>query len=310
MAKTYLEAVRDSISTAEAHIVTEYDDDFEGTLASISRVPRYAMMTEPGKVAIVTDEPGVAQFYQTTQAQFALHSSRFVTQLASDWYVFFENVPTRQLLSSGKLVTLNTLTLFPKADDGIRGEFLWERYRDEREAQVPNVDNPQTPVPIEAVRNLKLHSDHLDRVRAGDAAGIEKSLSKDCIWAVRSILPDREANPMMKAEGPSAVRDYFEKLFAAWEIREVSVLTRTMKDWFVFAEEHWVITGRQGSDEGNTVQFRKASIYPVTRVGELQGELGYSTNIESTEWSERPALGRPFWLGEGYKVNDDGTITK
>lgn len=305
---SYLDAVRESLTTMETHVVSEYTHNNDGILASVTKEPRYAMMMKPGSVAIVTSSEGVAQFYRETQAIFELVASRVVSQLATDWFVFLENVPTRRDIASGRSITLNTCTLFPKAADGIRGEFVWERYLDNREADLPRVENPATPVPLQAVRNLKIHSDHLARLSSRRIDDIVASLSEDCIWAVRNYLPDHDTSPMMKAEGQAAVYSYFEKLFDTWEFEEVSVLNRSVKDWYVFAEELYVVRARSGVEQGKRKQFRKASIYPITQVGRIQGELGYGTDLVDAISAPRSSVGRAFWLEPGVAVLEDGTL--
>lgn len=170
------------------------------------------------------------------------------------------------------------------------------------------MDNPTTPVPLQAVRNLKIHADHLARLSSGCIDDIVASLSEDCIWAVRNYLPDRDTSPMMKAEGPAAVRSYFEKLMDTWEFEEISVLNRLVKDWYVFAEELYVARARSGAERGKRKQFRKASIYPITQAGRIQGELGYGTDLTDAASASRSPVGRPFWFEPGMEVLEDGTL--
>ena len=117
-----------TLQTAEEHIASEYIDDLPATLASVTAKPTYAFMPEPGRIMVITDPEGVRDFYLGVRSSFDPVASRLFTHLGSDWYVFSENVPTRRLHESGRYVTMNTVNLFPRAADGIQGEFLWERY--------------------------------------------------------------------------------------------------------------------------------------------------------------------------------------
>lgn len=306
----YVEAVLGSLSTAERHVDSEYVDEHEETLASVSRQPRYAMMPEPGTVRVITDSAGVASFYEDARKAFLPGASRIVAQIATDWYVFLENVPTRIDASTGIARTLHTATLFPKAPDGIRGEFLWERDANEEPPDGFTLANARGPVPHLAARNLGLHERFLGALCQGSEDALRSMLDDRCIWATRNYLADAAARPMAKLEGPGEVASNFAAWLETFELERISILNRIATDWYVFAEELLVIRPRSGAHRGERREYRKASIYPVTPAGRLQGELGFGTDIEQASPSSETTLGAAFWERQDSARPHDPALTR
>lgn len=288
MEDSYVEAVLGTLKTAERHIDSEYVDDHAETLASVSREPRYAMMPEPGVVRVISDYAGVAKFYEDARAAFIPGASRIVAQIATDWYVFLENVPTRISAVTGGARTLHTATLFPKAPDGIRGEFLWERSGALADRDVGR-SGDVSPL---SVRNLQVHETVLRSLCAGDFSRLGLLLEDNCIWAERNYLSDAEVRPMLELQGPQAVVDSLRQWRERFVLERVSILNRLVTDWYVFAEE-LVVAKRIG--DADRCQCRKASIYPVSPEGKIQGMLSYGTEVEAAGPSTDRTLGAAFW---------------
>jgi hypothetical protein len=298
-----VEAVLRSLKTAERHVDSEYVDDHAETLASVSREPRYAMMPKPGVVKVICDGAGVAQFYEDARDAFLPGASRIVAQIATDWYVFLENVPTRIDAVSLAPRTLHTATLFPKAPDGIRGEFLWERSVSDPapDFHVPHADGP---VPHASVRNLQIHERYLGALLSGDNEEIGELLDRSCIWAERNYLPDATERPMLELVGADAVVDSLACWRSAFRLERISILNRLVTDWYVFAEELLVM-----GDAGDTArrQYRRAAIYPITPTGKIQGTLAYGTDIEPASPTAEHELGAAFWERAGpHDAKDPG----
>lgn len=305
MSTDHAEAVLQSLRTAEGHVHAEYLEDLSGTLASVSREPRYAMMPEPGRVAVICDNEGVVKFYNDSRRNFIPGASRMVAQVATDWYVFFENVPTRVSAVDGRINTIHTTTLFPKAPDGIRGEFLWERYvTTDAPAGLPALEGAAPHVPAMTVRNLGIHEQYLDALCKGERGRIAAMLDEKCICAVRNYLPDtpnapNAANaPMATAQGARESMALLDRWLDAWAVERVCILNRLATDWYVFAEELLVVSAKRGPDRGLRRQYRKATVYPINPAGRIQGELGYGTDLEAPSASADHTLGMAYFVGK------------
>ncbi len=289
------------LQTAETHLASEYVDDLEATLASVTATPTYAFMPEPGAVKVVTTPAGVEQFYVDARAAFEPIASRLITHITSDWYEFQDNVPTRRSEQTGELMTLNTVNIFPAAADGIQGEFLWERYpSDEQPPVVPAELGPAQRTPTLALRNAKLHEAFLDRLRVADLDGLLAACEPDCLWATRSYLPDAGETPLMVAENRDRLRELLVTWTETFEVVNLSVLTRHSTDWYVFAEELYTVRHRGGERAGETSQFRKATVYPIGAGGRIQGEIGYGTEMHEPVPRSRTEVGRVGWVAQHF----------
>jgi SnoaL-like domain len=287
-----LDAALASIATAERHIETEYQDDLSLTLATVTAEhPRYAMMPTPGRIEVVTDSDGVRAFYENSRAIFRPAALRIRTQIATDWYFFLEGVASRRDTATGEEFTINTVTLFPAAADGIVGEFLWERHEaPPGSRQAPDARGARTDLPVAAVRSLALHDALVQALRANDLDALVAPFAEDFLLANRSYIA---GSPMVKGEGRGAARSYWEEFLATYQVEDVAVVNRNATEWYVFAEEALTVARRIGGDRAE--QFRVAVFYPLNAEGQIQGELGYGTDLAPAAGGVRPALGRAFY---------------
>jgi hypothetical protein len=303
----YTPGIAEVMATAEGHISAEYVGDLEGIMASVSRSPTYAFMSEPGHVATVTDIEGVRRFYLESREQFIPMASRMLTHIASDWYEFFENVPTRKIVSSGELLTMNNVVMFPKASDGIQGEFLWERYGSDATSEESSPDvglGTVHGVPLRRLSNANIHEALLQRLRNGEPQHLGAMFDETCVRVGRNYASDAEDQPLVKAEGRGPVGETFTAWFNAYDVVAISVLERLATEWYVFAEELYTVRRRQGRLAGQLCEFRKASVYPIGGNGLIQGELGFGTAlIEVGDRSVRE-FGAVSWTRVGEFVDD------
>ena len=301
---TYLEQALGSLRTAETHISTEYQDDLDITIATITKTnPRFAFMPVPGRIKLETKADGVRAFYENSRAVFQPAALRIRHQLTTDWYYFLEGVASRFGREDGKEYTINSLTLFPKADDGIVGEFLWERYEVPDPSEDPAMFDPsvapgaRTDLPLRAVRSLRVHDRLVQALRANDPAGVVADFADDFLLGARSYLPD--GGPMVTGEGREAAAAYWRAFFAAYRIEELSVLNRLTGEWYVFAE-HAVTVTRRDDPAAPAEQFRTASLYPIVGAGRVQGELGYGTDVGPASTREGGNRGIAFYKREDH----------
>lgn len=299
---TYIDAVLESCETAMGHLITEYVNDLEWTLRTVGSNPTYAFMPEPGTMTVITDPVGVKQFYVDSRQEALPSVTRILTHVSSDWYEFLENAPTRQVVKERRDATLNTVTLFPKGVGGIQGEFLWERAPedDPEPLPVPEGLNPAAVIPTVRLRNAKVHERYLDAVRGGRIDEMLSWLTPDALWAVRSYALDAGPAPMIKAEGRDQVAEVLRAFNAIFEIERIAVTTRLATEWYVFADELYTVRLKTGPDAGERREFRQAMIYPLDRNGQIQGALGYGTELIQATSRANMEIGPVSYARDGY----------
>lgn len=303
--QTFVDALMNAMQTAEVHLASEYVDDLGATLDSVTATPTYAFMPAPGRLTVITDPSGVRDFYVNARSVFEPMASRLFTHLAGDFYEFQENVPTRKLVAENRLVTINTVNIFPAARDGIQGEFLWERYPGQEPApSVPENLGPADNIPTLKLRNAKVHERFLDALRFGDVDRLTTLLADDCLWAIRSYLPDCDEMPLMTAVGRGQVIALLKRWLAFASIERLSVLTRLATDWYVFAEELYTVRFNRGPNAGSLKEFRMASVYPIGAGGIIQGALGYGTDLVEPSPRSQREVGAISWVQEGSFEDD------
>jgi hypothetical protein len=288
-----------SLKTAEAHISTEFGEPIDVVVATVSRVPRYAMVVPPGRLDVVTTLDGVADFYVRTKSTWRSLAARHRLQIATDWYVFFESVSTRERNADGARYTVNNAVLFPTAADGIVGEFLWEKPAElVGPLQVEGLNSPEgVDPPLREVANVRTHELFLENLVRSDLEGIRRLLSEQCVWATRSYLRDSREAPMIQAESHDSVLEYLSRFLSNWRVVDASCLQRVGTNWYVFAEEVLVLADRS-TDERAAI--RLASIYPIDARGKIAGQLGYGTAPTDVPDIER-AVGRFAFYESTFK---------
>jgi hypothetical protein len=302
----HVEQVLTSLSTAEAHISTEYQDDLSVTLATVTKhEPRYAMMPVPGEIRVVSDSAGVAEFYQNSRAVFQPLGLRIRTQIATDWFMFLEGVASRRARDTGEEYTTSTTTLFPTTSDGIVGEFLWERYEGAptivdgvTDAVLSEARGARSEVPAKAVRSLRIHDRMVQALRDNDVDRFVEPFADDFLLANRSYLPS--GGPMVQAEGRHDAVGYWRDLLEHYRIEDVSIVNRIAEDWYVFTEAAFTVRARDGGGEATTEQFRTATIFPIRADGKVMGELGYGTDIDAVPSRPPRKLGIAVYGREDY----------
>jgi hypothetical protein len=283
-----VERVLQSIAKAERHIKSEYGAMMVGVMDTIGAHPHFVMPLAPGVVKVLSGRPNIDALYKGSVEFTIPQVSRFLTQLATDWFVFVENVPTRHYLADDEMRTIQTVTMFVTDDtDGLSGEFAWERWFP---PQVTPADGT-IPLPDRAIANLEMHEALTAAICTGDKAVITALLDPGCIWAQRDYLSDAAGGAVTELHGPDAAADHIAKWHAAMRPEHVSMLNRRVADWFVFAEELWTV--RPGGGERR--QYRTATVYPVNAEGRFEGALGFGLNLEAPSPSADVRRGRGFW---------------
>lgn len=284
----FVEPILATIAKAERHMKSEYGTKMVGVMETIGAHPHFAMMLEPGVVKVFTGREDIAAMYGASVDYAEPQASRLLSQLATDWYMFIENVPTRLWISDGTMRTVQTVTTFIADDqNGLTGEYAWQRYYPSDEVGQPGA----IPLPQRALKNLKLHADLLDATAAGDTDAFAQLLDPACLWAQRNYLSDIEGGEILRLEGSDAAAEHLARWHEQMQPQSVSILNRKVTDWFVFAEELWIVKPAGG----DLRQYRVAVIYPVNAAGKFEGALGFGKDLEPASPSASTRLGLDFW---------------
>jgi hypothetical protein len=284
-AKSTVGAVIETIAATENHMRHEYSGDWDATLETVHPEGRYAI-AQPGFSKVISGHAGVAAHYHSMEGVVVPHASRLVAQIATDWYMFFENFPTRVHVDSGEWRISHTATLAPTAPPLIKGEMLWERDPDAGDA-----------APDASVQSLLIHERFLDALRDGDGGALSAIIDRDAIWAERDYLSDSPEQPMLDLRGAAAAVDYCLAWRAGYAPERVSILNRIATSWYVFAEELWIVAPSEAG--GPRRQLRKATIYPVTPAGTLKGAIGWGSDLcLAVEAAVDASFGAAFWEGQ------------
>lgn len=281
----YVEPLLQSIAKAERHIRSEYGTRMVGVMDTIGDHPHFAMMLQPGAVTVLSGRPAIDVMYKESVERAAPQASRILSQRASDWYVFIENVPTRLWIDENAMLTVQTVTMFVTDDvSGIAGEYAWQRHYPPQPASTDGL-------PRRELDNLQLHEDLLEAVCSGDQAALTATLDPACIWAQRDYRSTKPGGEIVKLAGASQAAAFVTRSRDAMRPVHVTVLNRQVRDWYVFAEELWLM-----EIEGSLRrQYRASTIYAVNADGRFEAVLGFGKTMEPPSSSAGTKLGLAFF---------------
>ena len=284
----FVEPMLLSIAKAERHIKSEYGTRMVGVMDTIGAHPHFAMPQQPGVVTVISGRPAVDEMYKASVQLAAPQGSRLLSQLATDWYMFVDNVPTRLWIEADRLLTVQTVTMFLTDDaNGLTGEYAWQRMY----APQLSAADGSVPLPERELRNLEMHQALLDAQCKGDTAALAGLLDPECIWAQRDYLNEVEGGALTNLRGSAAVANHVAQWHKAFNPEHVSILNRRVTDWYVFSEELWVVRPHGGERR----QYRTAAVYPLNERGVFEGALGFGRQIEQLSPSAGARLGIAFY---------------
>jgi hypothetical protein len=286
--KDFVEPMLRSIAKTERHIKSEYGTKMVGVMDTIGAHPHFAMPQQPGVVTVISGRSAVDEMYKASVQLAAPQGSRLLSQLATDWYVFVDNVPTRLWIEDDRLLTVQTVTMFLTDDkNGLTGEFAWQRMYP---PQTPPAGG-SIPLPERELGNLEMHQALLDALCKGDTGALTGLLDPECIWVQRNYLSDVAGGAMTNLRGTAAVASHVAQWHKALNPEHVSILNRRVTDWYVFSEELWVVR----PDGGERRQYRTAAVYPVNEKGLFESALGFGRGIDALSPSAGSRMGISFY---------------
>lgn len=286
-----------SIAKAERHMRSEYGTNMVGVMDTVGAHPHFVMPLGPGNVTVLSGRDNIDTMYKASVNNAVPKASRVLSQLATDWYVFIENVPTRYWVEPARPMTVQTVTMFVTDDaGGITGEYAWQRDYAPADAAAPG---SEVPLPERSLANLEKHEQLLEALCSGDAHVVETLLVPECVWAQRDYLNETEGGNVIDLRGRAAAHEYVGRWHKAMQPQHVSIVNRRVTDWYVFSEELWLV--RPGG--GDARQCRTATIYPVSRDGLFEGVLGFGKAMEAPAPSARTKVGHAFWTEPGVTID-------
>lgn len=292
-----VEPLLQSIIKAERHIVSEYGTGMVGVMDTIGAHPHFAMPLQPGKFAIISGRDDVDAMYKASVSNAEPKASRVLSQLATDWYMFIENVPTRHWVALDAPLTVQTLTIFVTDDEaGITGEYAWQR------SYAPPA-NPasagEVPLPERELANLERHEALLAALVAGDATALTALIDPGCVWAQRDYRREVPGGGILALRNAAEIADWLPDWHAQLRPQHVSIINRRVTDWYVFSEELWLV-----QPGGQPRQCRTATIYPLTLDGRFEAALGFGLPMAEPAPSAHRKLGGPWWTEPGVAIDE------
>lgn len=288
-----------SLMKSERHMRSEYGTNMVGVMDTVGTHPHFVMPLQPSKVSVLSGRAAIDEMYKESVNNAAPKASRVLSQLATDWFVFDENVPTRFWIGAGKPVTAQTVTMFVTDDaNGITGEYAWERHYGA--APTFNDREGQLALPERALANLEKHERLLEAMCAGNTAALPELLEPRCVWAQRNYLSDANGGQVTNFLDSATAAKFVAQWHSALHPQHVSILNRRVTDWYVFSEELWLL--RPGG--GEVRQCRMATIYPLSEAGLFEGVLGFGRDIEEPAPSAGQRVGRAYWTEPGVTIEE------
>jgi hypothetical protein len=190
-----------------------------------------------------------------------------VRDLLTDWYSFFESFYYGRNLTNGQEVRGHHVVLIPTRPDGIAGEILWPKYL----CGIPDPDTVATEIDGARVETaFDLVERALAAMRSNDSHGVAELFRPRAYLA----LPDLTGAPgsAVSCDSREQIEDYFERLFATFDVSGIKVLNRISDSWYVFVDMIVELEPRTRSAEA--LEIRTAQTFGIGVDGLLAGLVG------------------------------------
>jgi hypothetical protein len=264
----------EGLQKIDRHITSEYTNDVPTIMQTISREPRYALVSAqfgaPTLTVLNTREEVASYYAWTHQSHHEPIATRHPKQISTDWYVFCEALPSQRPVGQTEIVLSNYALLFPYADDGMVGEIMWKRSVFSEPASFADVDiaiNP--PFAAGDVRSLRLSELLASAVAVGSVSKLNAVIAENCEAAVPGQQSAREQLEVLRGRG--AVTAWFSRFGQDAEVLRSVSLNLVATPWYVFEERAMSLALKDkamfGKDAGEQVSFRLASLYKLSEEG-------------------------------------------
>lgn len=219
------------------------------------------------KIGIRTTASEIRDFYERQRRLTQLTVLPFqTTDLRTDWYVFHESTEAPiDHPATGGHSDIDFAALFVlDGSDGISSEIGWGRT-----ARVDGLRLTEKRARLVA---------YLEALRRQDATALAAMFTDGAQGAVRAYFGyDR---PFVPLDGRDAIRQHYERLFAAADLVAADVAQSLVRDWYLFYELRLQLRPRSGERQGKTLQTRVAEFLAMADDGRFEARCGYGTELE------------------------------
>jgi hypothetical protein len=266
--------IAEGLETVNRHIRSEYTSHVPTIMETISAKPRYALVSgQTGRplLTVLNGREEVADYYSWThESNHEPIATRHPKHIATDWYVFYEALPSQRPIGQSEIVLTNYALLFPYADDGMIGEILWKRSVFGEPGSFEDEDiTISSPFAAGDVRALRLYESFARAVAESDIKHLD-SLVAD---GAEAALPDQSYNDgrLDVVSGHEGVVDWFIRLGRDAEILQSVSLNLIATSWYVFDERMMLLRANRqglfGYPSGHELIVRLACIYKLDESG-------------------------------------------
>jgi hypothetical protein len=236
----------------------------------------YPQLCEDGTVLlpVITTREQIADAYQMIRGHSDLLEVIGLTEIRGTWYTFQDNISkARERAGEHTTHTMQTLGLFPSGGGpGITGELVWIRYPVEA---LGGPDEPNTIPADPMLARQRVYDNFVayqEGLRANDVDAVLAVLHDGVSSTLRDYVED--TGTLTDHKGAAVHRDYYEKLFAKYDVESVDPINQVIDDWYVFAELR--VTARRRADD-RIIAFHTAEFWMPAKTGTFIARVGHGT---------------------------------
>jgi hypothetical protein len=268
----------------QAHVDAEVTNEIDIVMGTLAPKEPYAYTLQPQlnpdgslrRQPIAHTWQEVRKGYEVIHAKAILTGLTPITEIHGDWYSFVEGAGGGIQKATGEEGEADSLILFPTGrGEGITGELFWNRHRPFAADPAPGFGAPVTGGRRAC---LGTHDQFIASLRAADVSMLEKLTDDGAQTAVRDYVDD--TGTLIALDGKVALREFYERFFAKYEVMAIEKLCRVVDDWYAFAELRWTTRLRSGPDAGAEAVFNTAEYCVFSPDARILVRIGHGTDLD------------------------------
>ncbi|SKC03167.1 hypothetical protein [Sphingopyxis flava] len=280
--------VLEALNKVDQHVVGEELNDIPYILESVAQPPLFVVRPY-GKHQILTDMDSITEYYNWTRREaFEVEYTLPIKQVASDWYVFWEQLPRMRFVENsaggravGSEMDTHSVAFFPATAAGVMempggGDPAYEA------TALVGGSAPAKSDPTLEARNIISHNTFLKHLRNGDLSAAADLFVEGCGWFIRDYVT---SDPIARAVNRGQALDMLVAFDDLYKIDGLAVLNRVSSSWYIFSEQLFQLTAKRVTPEGHVagarLQLRTAGVTGVDDKGRFTGQMAYGTDVET-----------------------------
>ncbi len=280
--------ILEAIQKVDQHVVGEELNDIPYILKSVAQPPLFVVRPH-GKHQVLTDMNSITEYYNWTRREaFEVEYTLPIKQVASDWYVFWEQRPRMRFIDisrGGREVSADldthSVAFFPATAAGVvempgGGDPAYEA------TALVGGGAPAKSDPAVEARNILAHNAFLKNLRNGDLSSAAGQFVEGCSWFIRDYIT---TDPIARAVSRAQALDHLAAFHDLYRIDGLAVLNRVSSGWYIFSEQLFQVTAKRTTPEGHAagarLQLRTAGVTGVDEKGRFTGQMAYGTDVET-----------------------------